>query len=109
VSEEKRGAGLTPGAVDTSPPSGADAVGVALALRGASREDAGAFLKDQRHLIAPHAPSGGDAGGRLHLKWGEALYYAGRRDEARAQFARAAALDLTPSEKSELASARTNG
>ncbi len=28
--------------------------------------------------------------------------YAGKRDEARAQFARAAALDLTPSEKSEL-------
>ena len=40
--------------------------------------------------------------GRLHLKWGEALYYAGKRDDARAQFARAAALDLTPSEKSEL-------
>ena len=41
--------------------------------------------------------------GRLHLKWGEALTYAGKRDEAHAQFARAAALDLTPSEKAELA------
>ena len=41
--------------------------------------------------------------GRLHLKWGQALAYAGKRDEARAKFARAAALDLTPSEKSELA------
>jgi tetratricopeptide (TPR) repeat protein len=41
--------------------------------------------------------------GRLHLKWGEALYFAGKKDEAAKQFARAAALDLTPSEKSELA------
>jgi tetratricopeptide (TPR) repeat protein len=41
--------------------------------------------------------------GRLHLKWGEALVYVGRKDEAKAQFARAAALDLTPSEKAELA------
>ena len=41
--------------------------------------------------------------GRLHLKWGEALYYAGNKDEAQKQFARAATLDLTPSEKAELA------
>jgi tetratricopeptide (TPR) repeat protein len=41
--------------------------------------------------------------GRLHLKWGEALVWAGKPDEARTQFARAAALDLTPSEKAELA------
>ena len=41
--------------------------------------------------------------GRLHLKWGEALFYAGKRDEAKSQFVRAAALDLTPSEKFELA------
>ena len=41
--------------------------------------------------------------GRLHLKWGEALAYSGKKDEAAKQFARAAALDLTPSEKSELA------
>jgi tetratricopeptide (TPR) repeat protein len=40
--------------------------------------------------------------GRLHLKWGEALAYAGKPAEARAQLLRAAALDLTPSEKSEL-------
>jgi tetratricopeptide (TPR) repeat protein len=44
--------------------------------------------------------------GRLHLKWGEALFYAGRRDEANAQLARASALDLTTSEKSELARMR---
>ena len=41
--------------------------------------------------------------GRLHLKWGEALVYAGKPAEAKAHFARAAQLDLTPSEKSELA------
>ena len=38
--------------------------------------------------------------GRLHLKWGEALGYAG---EARKQFARAAQLDLTAADKAELA------
>ncbi|HJT42674.1 MAG TPA: hypothetical protein VJ750_04150 [Rhizomicrobium sp.] len=41
--------------------------------------------------------------GRLHLKWGKALAYAGKPAEARAHFTRAAALDLTPSEKAELA------
>ena len=40
--------------------------------------------------------------GRLHLKWAEALTYAGERAEAKAHFARAATLDLTPSEKAEL-------
>ena len=41
--------------------------------------------------------------GRLHLKWGEALVYSGKPTDAKAQFARAAQLDLTPSEKAELA------
>lgn len=41
--------------------------------------------------------------GRLHLKWGQALTYAGKRDEAKTHFVRAAALDLTPAEKAELA------
>lgn len=41
--------------------------------------------------------------GRLHLKWGEALAYAGKPAEARTHFTRAATLDLTPSEKAELA------
>ena len=41
--------------------------------------------------------------GRLHLKWGEALLWSGRRAEAPAQFAAARTLDLTPAEKSELA------
>ena len=41
--------------------------------------------------------------GRLHLKWGEALSAAGDLDAAKAQFARAAALDLAPAEQAELA------
>ena len=41
--------------------------------------------------------------GRLHLKWGEALVYAGKKDEATKHFTRAAQLDLTSSEKAELA------
>ena len=41
--------------------------------------------------------------GRLHLKWGQALAYSGNKEEAAKHFTRAAALDLTPSEKQELA------
>jgi len=41
--------------------------------------------------------------GRLRLKWGEALWWSGKQDDAKKQFAIAAGLDLTPSEKSELA------
>jgi tetratricopeptide (TPR) repeat protein len=40
--------------------------------------------------------------GRLHLKWGEALLWSGDKSGAQKQFAAAAHLDLTPSEKSEL-------
>jgi tetratricopeptide (TPR) repeat protein len=41
--------------------------------------------------------------GRLRLKWGEALARQGRAAEARAQFAQAATMDLTPTERAELA------
>ncbi len=41
--------------------------------------------------------------GRLHLKWGEALVYAGKADEAKVQFTRSAQLELTPSDRAELA------
>jgi tetratricopeptide (TPR) repeat protein len=64
------------------------------------------MAKNQSHLaLAKFAEAEKYAAnwGRLHLKWGEALYYTGRKDEAGKQFARAAQLDLTPSEKSELA------
>jgi tetratricopeptide (TPR) repeat protein len=64
------------------------------------------MAKNQSHLALSkfaeadkYAPNWG----RLHLKWGEALVYAGKPDEAKVQFARAAQLDLTPSEKAELA------
>jgi tetratricopeptide (TPR) repeat protein len=64
------------------------------------------MAKNQSHLALAkfaeaekYAPNWG----RLHLKWGEALAYAGKKDEAAWQFARAAALDLTPSEKTQLA------
>jgi tetratricopeptide (TPR) repeat protein len=64
------------------------------------------MAKNQSHLALAkfaeaekYAPNWG----RLHLKWGEALVYAGKTDEAKAQYAHAAQLDLTPSEKAELA------
>jgi len=37
------------------------------------------------------------------MKWGEALSYAGRKDDARAQFSAASRLDLSKTEKSQLA------
>jgi tetratricopeptide (TPR) repeat protein len=45
--------------------------------------------------------------GRLHLKWGEALWWTGDHPGAQKQFATAHTLDLTPSEKSELARMET--
>ena len=67
------------------------------------------MAKNQSHLALAkfaeaekYAPNWG----RLHLKWGEALVYAGKKGEAQKQFARAAELDLAPSEKSELSSMR---
>jgi Flp pilus assembly protein TadD len=63
------------------------------------------MAKNQSHLaLAKFAQANKYAPnwGRLHLKWGEALGYAGNAEEAKAEFARAAQLDLTPSEKSEL-------
>jgi tetratricopeptide (TPR) repeat protein len=63
------------------------------------------MAKNQSHLAlakfteaTKYAPNWG----RLHLKWGEALIYAGSPAQAKTEFARAAALDLTLSEKSEL-------
>jgi tetratricopeptide (TPR) repeat protein len=63
------------------------------------------MAKNQSHLALAkfegadkYAPNWG----RLHLKWGEALAWSGKPDAAKAEFTRAATLDLTPSEKSEL-------
>jgi tetratricopeptide (TPR) repeat protein len=64
------------------------------------------MVKNQSHLALKkfaEAEKFAPNWGRLHLKWGEALIYSGKKDEARAQFTRAATLDLTPSEKAELA------
>ena len=70
------------------------------------------MAKNQSHLALEkfaeaekYAPNWG----RLHLKWGEALAFSGKPADAKAQFARAATLDLTPSEKSELAKAGVHG
>jgi len=41
--------------------------------------------------------------GRLHLKWGEALFYAGKKEAAHQQLAIANGLDLMSFEKTELA------
>jgi cytochrome c-type biogenesis protein CcmH/NrfG len=41
--------------------------------------------------------------GRLHLKWGEALFFAGRKDEAAKQFALASALPLSTADTAALA------
>jgi tetratricopeptide (TPR) repeat protein len=41
--------------------------------------------------------------GRLHLKWGEALGYAGKKDDAQKQYALAAGLDMSAADKAELA------
>ena len=64
------------------------------------------MAKNQSHLaVAKFAEANKYAPnwGRLHLKWGEALVWAGQPDEAKKQFQRAAGLDLTPTEKAELA------
>ena len=53
------------------------------------------MTKNQSHLaLAKFAEADKYAPnwGRLHLNWGEALGYAGRKDEAQKQFARAARL-----------------
>ena len=47
--------------------------------------------------------------GRDYLYWGEALAKQGKTDQARAQFAAAAGMDLTPTERAELARARGHG
>lgn len=39
--------------------------------------------------------------GRLHLKRGETLVYAGKKDEAKAHFARAVQRNLTAADKAE--------
>ncbi len=63
------------------------------------------MVKNQSHLaLAKFAEADKYAPnwGRLHLKWGEALVYAAKPDEARRQFALAGQLDLSNADKAEL-------
>jgi Flp pilus assembly protein TadD len=69
------------------------------------------MAKNQSHLaVLKFAEAGKYAPdwGRLHLKWGEALGYAGRKDEARAQYQMASTLDLTAADRAELARANVH-
>jgi tetratricopeptide (TPR) repeat protein len=70
------------------------------------------MAKNQSHLALKkfaeaekYAPNWG----RLHLKWGEALLYAGKPEQAKAQLSHAATLDLSQSDKTELAKVRIHG
>ena len=53
-----------------------------------NRSDLALARFEEANRSAPHW-------GRLHLEWGQALFYLGRKDEARAQFQAAGAMDLT--------------
>lgn len=68
--------------------------GDALAALGRWSEAQAAYAKAE-----PFAPKWG----ALHLKWGEALAKLGKADEARVKWRSAAALDLTATERAELA------
>jgi hypothetical protein len=64
------------------------------------------MAKNQTHLATAkfgeaqkYAPNWG----RLHMKWGEAFVHAGKSADAKAKCAPIAQVDLTQSEKSELA------
>ena len=63
------------------------------------------MAKNQSHLALAkfeeadkYAPNWG----RLHLGWGEALMYTGKKDEARTQYQKASTLDLTAADRAEL-------
>ncbi|HEX9159490.1 MAG TPA: hypothetical protein VF835_04615 [Rhizomicrobium sp.] len=81
---------------------GGAAIGVAM---NAAAQDASAaveareYLREQTEISRlQKAPNWG----RLHLKWGEALYYVGKRDDARNAFAVASHLDLSPQDENAL-------
>jgi cytochrome c-type biogenesis protein CcmH/NrfG len=66
------------------------------ALIAKNRSDLALAKFEEANRYAPHW-------GRLHLKWGEALYYAGKPDDSKKQIAIAASLDLAPDDKELLA------
>jgi tetratricopeptide (TPR) repeat protein len=71
------------------------------ALIAKNRSDLALAKFEEADKYAPHW-------GRLYLKWGEARLWTGDHAGAQKQFAIAAHLDLTPSEKSQLAQVRAH-
>ncbi|HEY1838331.1 MAG TPA: hypothetical protein VGG36_11780 [Rhizomicrobium sp.] len=65
------------------------------ALMAKNRSDLALAKFDEAEKYAPNW-------GRLHLKWGEALYWSGDKTGAAKQFAIAATLDLSASQRQEL-------
>lgn len=74
-----------------------EALGEALAASGDTRGSEAKYA--EANSITPKW-------GRLHLKWGEALGKLGRAERARAEFRIAATLDLSGSDRAELAAQR---
>jgi hypothetical protein len=100
VIEESEG-----GVTEAGAQSGA-AIGVAM---NAAAQDASAaaeareYLREQTEISRLQKAA---IWGRLHLKWGEALYNAGRKDEAKRQFEIASHLDLSKADGAALARMR---
>ena len=60
-----------------------------------NRSDLALAKFEEANKYAPHW-------GRLHLEWGEAMFYAGHGDEAKKQFAVAAGLTLSAADRAAL-------
>ena len=88
--------GLTQSANQKGPHFADPLEGWGEALMAQNRSDLALAKFEEANKYAPNW-------GRLHLKWGEALVYAGNKEEAQKEFAIAATLDVTQVEKAELA------
>jgi tetratricopeptide (TPR) repeat protein len=75
-------------------PDGYELLGEALILE--NRSD---FALTKFEETAKYAPNWG----RLHLQWGKALLYVGKPEDAKKQFGIARGLDLSPTQRSDLA------
>jgi tetratricopeptide (TPR) repeat protein len=74
--------------------------GDAVALRSVSRRDRGGMAEALR--LYQEASERAPRWGALHLEWGRALWYAGRRDEAREKLAAAERMDLGRADRARL-------
>lgn len=94
------------GGVTGAGAQGAAAIGISMneAARDTSAAaEAREYLREQTESrVSRRAPNWGS----LHLKWGEALYNAGRKDEAKRQFEIASHLDLSKADGAALARMR---